>query len=94
MIFDLMRYVSQAKSVTKTILATSYLDSDQDLVEEANSREIDVYRGHPMIVIDRLLDIAEQEKAGAVFLITGDMPFADPVVMDVMAKMRKEHNLD
>lgn len=94
MIFDLMKYVGKSQSVSKTVLATSYLDLDQDLVDEANNRDVNVYRGHPMIVIDRLLDVAEKERAGAIFRITGDMPFADPVLMDRMAELRREHNLD
>ncbi|MDH5523665.1 MAG: N-acetylneuraminate synthase family protein [Desulfobulbaceae bacterium] len=94
MVFDLYKYVDRAQSARKTILATSYLDSDNDLVAEAESRGIQVYQGHPMIVVDRLLDIAEQEKASAVFRVTGDMPFADPVLMDRMAKMRHDYDLD
>ncbi len=94
MVFDLYNYVVRAQSARKTILATSYLDSDNDLVVEAENRGIQVYKGHPMIVVDRLLDIAEQEQAAAVFRVTGDMPFADPVLMDRMAKMRHNHDLD
>lgn len=94
MVFDLITYVNKAKSSSKTILATSYVDGDDELVHEAQKRNIPVYRGHPMIVIDRLLDIAEKEKARAVFRITGDMPFADPELMDQMASLMKEHQLD
>jgi len=94
MVFDLIRYVDRAESSNKIILATSYLESDNDLALETENRNITVYRGHPMIVIDRLIDIAEQERASAVFRITGDMPFADPQLMDRMALMRKKHDLD
>ena len=94
MIFDLIRNLGKAKSVSKTILATSDLSSDYELVEQAEKRGVDVYCGHPEMVIDRLIDIAEKEQASAVFRVTGDMPFADPTLMDKMAEMLKKHRLD
>jgi N,N'-diacetyllegionaminate synthase len=94
MVFDLCRYSGRNKSSRSTIIATSWLESDDDLVHEAERRGFKVFRGHPTIVIHRLLDIAEEERASAVFRITGDMPFADPQLMERMALLRKEHNLD
>ncbi|XGC82258.1 N-acetylneuraminate synthase family protein [Bdellovibrio bacteriovorus] len=94
MVFDLINYIGRSRSSSKTILATSYLDTDNELVLQAEKRGIAVYRGHPEIVVDRLLDIAEMEKAGGVFRVTGDMPFADPELMDKMAEIAINNDLD
>ena len=94
MVFDLCRYSGRNAASKNTIIATSWLESDADLVGEAEQRGFTTCRGHPTIVIHRLLDIAEGARASAVFRITGDMPFADPQLMDRMALLRKEHNLD
>ena len=61
MVFDLINYVNRSKFSKKTILATSYVEEDDELAQEAAKREVPVYRGHPLVVIDRLLDIAEKE---------------------------------
>lgn len=94
LLFDLMRRLEVSDKISKIILATSYLEEDSELVREANKRGLPVYAGHPLSVIDRMLDLADQEKAGAVVRITGDNPFTDPVILDVMAELYLEHNLD
>jgi len=94
MVFDLIRYVEKAKSSKKTILATSFLEADDELVREAKKRNVKCFCGEPLDVTKRLLDLADDEKASAVFRITGDMPFADPMLMDKMNEIRKQYNLD
>ena len=47
-----------------------------------------------MDVTRRLIDLAENYKAKALFRITGDMPFVDPILMDEMNKLRLENDLD
>lgn len=93
-VFDLLKYVDRSKFSKKTILATSYLNSDDELVNEAKKRKINVFRGHPENVLDRLISLGEQEKAFAIFRITADMPFADPELMDEMVKLFQEKKLD
>ena len=88
MVFDLISYVKKSKSVKKTILATSFLPDDDELETQAINRNVNVFRGEPLNVTKRLLDLAEVYKAKAIFRITGDMPFADPDLMDEMNKLR------
>ena len=94
MVFDLINYVQKSKSIKKTVLATSFLPDDDELEVQANKRNIEIFRGEPLDVTRRLIDLAENYKAKALFRITGDMPFADPVLMDEMNKLRLENDLD
>jgi len=94
MVFDLINYVQKSKSIKKTVLATSFLPDDDELEVQANKRNIQIFRGEPLDVTRRLIDLAESYKAKALFRITGDMPFADPMLMDEMNKLRLENDLD
>jgi len=94
LLFDLMRRLATAKRISKIVLATSWLDEDKELVDKATERDLPVYPGHPHSVIDRMLDLADQEKAGAVVRITGDNPFTDPEVLDMMADLFINNDLD
>jgi len=94
LLFDLIRRLQTSKKISKTILATSWLEEDRELVDEAQKRNIDVYEGHPLSVIDRMLDLADNEKASAVVRITGDNPFTDPEILDLMVDLYLNHSLD
>ncbi len=94
LIFDLMNNISKSKSSKKNILTSSYLSSDSELINEAISRNIEYFCGHPDNVIDRMISLAEKEKARGIFRVTADMPFADPKIMDELAVLFKKHNLD
>ena len=94
MVFDLMTNIKKSKISKKNILTSSYLNSDSELISEAKSRNIEFFCGHPENVIDRMISLAEQEKAKGVFRVTADMPFADPAIMDQMGILFKRHNLD
>lgn len=94
LIFDLISRVSESKRVNKVILASSYLEEDDELIREAEKRNLLAYLGDPLSVIDRMIDLAEQERAGAVFRITGDNPLTDPFLLDQMVEMYLENNLE
>lgn len=94
MLFDLCARVSRARHLSKLVIATSDLEEDQPILEEADKRGIEAFAGDPLIVIDRMLAIAEKEKAWGVYRITGDNPFTDPALMDEMAEMFWKNDLD
>lgn len=94
LIFDLITRVSTSQKVKKVILASSYLDEDRELIEKAENKGLPAYAGDPLSVIDRMIDIAEHEKAGAVFRITGDNPFTDPYLLDQMVELYLENQLE
>jgi sialic acid synthase SpsE/spore coat polysaccharide biosynthesis protein SpsF (cytidylyltransferase family) len=93
MIIDLFKRLSTS-SKTKVILATSNLPEDVPLVKLFEDKGFNVFKGDAVSVIDRMLDLAFQEKAGCIFRVTGDNPFTDPYLMDEMIDLLVENNLD
>jgi sialic acid synthase SpsE/spore coat polysaccharide biosynthesis protein SpsF (cytidylyltransferase family) len=94
LINDLYRRLVIAQHVSSIFITTSYLPEDNELVKVAQENDFKYYLGHPLSVIDRMLTLLWQEKAGAVFRVTGDNPFTDPFLIDEMVILLKEHNLD
>jgi N,N'-diacetyllegionaminate synthase len=94
LIFDLAARLGRSELTSKLMLATSWLDEDKRLIEEAEKRSLAAFAGDPLSVLDRMMDAAEQEKAGAVLRITGDNPLCDPDIIDAMIKLYLEHDLD
>ena len=93
LIIDLYKRVSKNKNY-KTILATSNLIEDDPLTELFNKNNLSVFRGDPISVIDRLLELAIKENAGSIFRVTGDNPFTDPNLMEEMLSLMIKNNLD
>lgn len=94
LIFDLVDRLGRSEKTSQFVLATSWLEEDARLVAEAEKRGVATYTGDPLSVIDRMLDIAEKEKAGAVLRITGDNPLTDPDIIDAMIDLYLKHDLD
>ncbi len=93
LIVDLYNRLSSSNKF-KTILATSVLEEDAPLVNLFKNKGLAYFKGDPVSVIDRMLDLAYQEKAYAIYRVTGDNPFADPVIMEHMLDLMKENDLD
>ncbi|HHG83583.1 MAG TPA: hypothetical protein ENJ82_02440 [Bacteroidetes bacterium] len=94
LIFDLASRLSRSKMTRKFMLATSQMEEDAPLLVEAEKRKLPAFAGDPLSVLDRMLDAAEQEKAGAVLRITGDNPLADPDIIDRMIDLYLKNDLD
>lgn len=94
LITGLMERVSKVSKSSSTILATTYLEEDDELCDIVEQKGYKVYRGDPVSVIDRLLNIAEKYKAHALYKVTGDNPFTDPELMNLMANILIKNNLD
>lgn len=93
LIVDLYNRIATSNKY-KTILATSDLQEDEPLYELFKQKGFPAYQGDAVSVIDRMLNLAYQEKASAIFRVTGDNPFTDPKLMEQMVDMLQEHNLD
>lgn len=90
----LYKRLNYSKYVSSVFLATSPLQEDNELVEVANKNGFNVYLGHPISVIDRMLGLALQEKLGAIFRVTGDNPFTDIDFIDEMVSLMWSNDLD
>lgn len=93
LIIDLFNRLSKSDK-TKVVLATSNLPEDLPLVNLFEDKKFNVFKGDAVSVIDRMLDLAFQEKAGCIFRVTGDNPFTDPYLMDEMINLLVDNDLD
>lgn len=90
----LYKRLNSSKKVSSVFLATSPLPEDKELVEIANKKGFNVFLGHPVSVIDRMLGLALKEELGAVFRVTGDNPFTDVGFVDEMIDLMWANDLD
>lgn len=93
LIIDLYNRISKSKKY-KTILATSNLAEDEPLYKLFLDKGFPAFQGDAISVIDRMLSLAYNEEASAIFRVTGDNPFTDPFLMEQMVDLLKENNLD
>lgn len=93
MIIDLFKSISRSNKF-KSILATSDLKEDEKLISLFDANKFPSFQGDAVSVIDRLLQLALNEKASAIFRVTGDNPFTDYKLMELMIEQMNEFNLD
>lgn len=86
--------LNSSKKVKKTFLATSNLKEDQPLAQIGYDNEYNVFLGHAVSVIDRMLALSLQEEFGGIFRVTGDNPFTDIDLIDQMVTMFVDEDLD
>lgn len=86
--------ISKARTPTNIKVATSTLAEDDQLAEHCHSKNIPVFRGHALSVIDRMLDMAWELKSGIILRVTGDNPFTDPSLIDEIVHLIQENDLD
>ncbi len=67
-------------------LATTNLSSDDDLEVIARNENINVFRGDPENVLDRIYDTAKYYEADIVVYIGGDCPLLDPHIVSQALK--------
>ena len=93
LIVDLYNRISKSNKF-RTILATSNLTEDEPLYDLFVKNGFPAFKGDAVSVIDRMLTLAYNEEASAIFRVTGDNPFTDPYLMEQMVDLLTENNLD
>lgn len=94
LIVDLYNRISTTKGVDSVVLATSDLKEDQPLFDRFEQLNLEAYKGDAISVIDRMLGLAFEKQATAIFRVTGDNPFTDPSIMEKMITLMIENDLD
>ena len=94
LIVDLYRKIENCSKVASVHLSTSPLFEDEDLVKLARNKDMNVFQGHPISVLDRMLSLSIEQKAGGVFRVTGDNPFTDQRLIDKMIELFIDNDLD
>lgn len=91
---DLYHRIGKANGVTDIAVITSFLDEDEPLANFCQNNGLNVFRGHPISVIDRMLSYALENQLGTICRVTGDNPFSDPEILERMIALMLEENLD
>lgn len=86
--------VSQCKNIDDIIIATTILDRDNSIVEEAKNIGCKYFRGSEDNVLDRYYQAATNNNSDIVVRITSDCPLIDPKIIDKMIGFYMENNYD
>jgi spore coat polysaccharide biosynthesis protein SpsF len=74
--------ILKSKKINKLILATTFEEGIQALIDEANVLGVQSYLGSLEDVLDRFYQAALPEKPDYVVRLTSDCPLIDPVLLD------------
>ena len=75
-------------------VATSYMKRDDRIAAFCDEHAIACFRGNEADVLDRFYKAALDAQAGHLLRITGDCPFADPVLIGKLIDYYHENRLD
>lgn len=82
-------------AVGTVVVATTVLDEDDGIVDEAEELGVQVVRGDSDDVLGRYAMAVRQMNANLVVRITADCPFVDPeVITTVVSSLRESANVD
>ena len=77
-----------------TVLATSNLESDDELKHETFNSQVIFRKGDPHDVVKRYLDIIDELKIDVVVRVTGDMPFVSNDILQILLKSHYKSGAD
>ncbi len=92
LICHVIKRIKKSKHVTKVVVATSKIKSDDILVRYLRSKKISVFRGDLKNVALRLSKACEKYKKLFFIRISGDSPLIDHSIIDEAIKIFKKHN--
>lgn len=82
----LVERVKASKYCGKTVVGTTFEDSDDPIAALCKKNKILCFRGHPTDLLDRHLNIGKAYNADAVVKIPSDCPLIDPSVINKVIK--------
>ena len=89
-----LKNVLKFKNINHTILATSDVEEDAELVDYTYASSVIFHKGHPLDVIKRYLDIIEQLKVDVIVRVTADMPYVSDEILQPILKSHFESGAD
>jgi spore coat polysaccharide biosynthesis protein SpsF len=82
MLDHIIELALQLKLADSVAVVTSSLPMDDAIAAVARARGVNVVRGHPDFVLDRVHQAAEELSADVIVYVGGDCPLLDPTVID------------
>lgn len=86
--------VKKVKGIDSIYVCTSNLEEDRILKDVAEKNNVKFYAGSETAVIERMLDVAEVEKADNIIRITGDNIFTDSDYLEKMVEGHIKNGVD
>jgi spore coat polysaccharide biosynthesis protein SpsF len=86
--------IKQCTNISKIVVVTSTDPSDNKIVDWCRSRGLAVTRGSLQNVAKRVLEAAQEYRAGAFVRISGDSPLIDPRLIDYAVGVFRSHDYD
>jgi len=92
----LVRRMRRSKRLTQMVLATTQKDEDQVLIREARKLGLEFFRGSELDLVERFNQLLDNrnENYDYIVRITADNPMTDPELLDEMAGLLDEKDLD
>ncbi len=86
--------LKRSKYVDEICIATTINAADDPIAQLATRLEVGVFRGSETDVLGRVVGAAQSVHADTIVEITGDCPFADPLLVDRGIEEFFEHDVD
>lgn len=94
LIGHIIERLSFSRSISKIVVATTDSAEDNPLVDWLEKQKIDFFRGSESDVLNRYYEAAKAFNATHIARITADDPFKDPEIIDSVAKLYFDKDLD
>ena len=89
-----IRQLGHSKSLENIIIATTYLEQDDVIVQYASNNGLAYFRGEPLDVLDRYYKCAKEFSLDTIVRMTSDAPFLDPTIVDDVISKFQETGCD
>lgn len=90
----MLQRLKKVSNIDEIYLCTSHESVDDILEDVAIKNDVNIYRGSPDAVIERMIAVGEKEDADHIIRITGDNVFAACEYIEKQIKVHTENNLD
>tara|TARA_Y100000741_G_scaffold307594_1_gene250443 strand:+ start:178 stop:945 length:768 start_codon:yes stop_codon:yes gene_type:complete len=94
MLYRVYKQIENCKFLNKVIIATTFLEEDNETVKFLEKNNIEYFRGEPTNVLDRYFECAKKINADIVVRMTADNPLIDPDVIDRVIQHYTENDFD
>lgn len=83
-----------SKLIEKIIIATTSLEEDDQIINNVQNLNVDIFRGSSSDVLDRFFQCAKKFSIDVIIRITADNPLIDPTIVDDMIKKFMSNSYD
>ena len=89
-----IKQLGHSKLLENIIIATTYLEQDDVIVQYAKNNKLTYFRGEPLDVLDRYYNCAKKFSLETIVRMTSDAPFLDPTIVDKVISKFQETSCD